>query len=225
MAKAKIKEVATEPIIVEVDLDMDKRRLDFITKFILDSGSDDLPTFGGSYVGGIFLQQVPSELASCIKAILDSGVEISSYLEIGVASGGTTFIINHFFHPSRIVLIDDNKHPKTKYRSTILRGIVTEQIVGNSHTPAIINNVIGPFDLILLDGDTGYDATMADISNYTPHLAKGGFLILHDTANSGQGIYHVVKELAHGTNDFTLIGEWIADSGPSCGIALFRKEG
>ncbi len=210
-----------EPIIVEVDLDMDKHRLDFITQFILDSGSDDLPTFGGSFVGGIYLQQVPSEFASCIKAILDSGVEISSYLEIGVASGGAAFIISHFFHPTRIVLIDDNQHPKAKYRKEILKGIVTEQFIGNSHTQSIIDSVTGPFHLILLDGDTGYEAIMADINNYASKLNSGGFLAIHDTANSGFGVYQVVGELSQGS-DYKLIGEWI-DS-VSCGIALFRKE-
>jgi len=201
----------------------DPHPLEEIEKVIMASGSDDLVTFGGSYIGGVYLQQVPSELSSCIKAILDSGKEIMSYLEIGVAAGGTTFIINHFFHPFRIVLIDDNQHPKVKFRSAILRGVATEQKIGNSHNQEIIDSVSGPFDLILLDGDTGYDATMADISNYTSKLTAGGFLILHDTANSGQGVYHVVKELAQGT-EFTLVGEWISGSGPSCGIALFRKD-
>lgn len=194
-----------------------------IEQFILDSGSDDLPTFGGSFCGGIYLQQVPSEFASCIKAILDSGVEISSYLEIGVAAGGTAFIINHFFHPTRIVLIDDNQHPKTKYRKEILGDISTEQIVGNSHIQTIIDSVTAPFDLVFLDGDTGYDSTMADIANYASKLVKGGFLVLHDTANKGQGVYQVVQELSKGQK-FALVGEWIASTGPSCGIALFRKD-
>jgi len=197
-----------------------------IESFISAAGSDDLPTFGGSFVGGIYLQQVPSELASCIKAIMatsNSNSPINSYLEIGVAAGGTAFIINHFFHPSRIVLIDDNQHPKSKHRAAILQGINTEQIIGNSHDYNIIDRVDGLFDLIVLDGDTSYEGTLADVSNYLPKLAKGGFLVLHDTANLGLGVCRVVEELRQGTN-LAFLGEWIAKEVPSCGNVLFRKE-
>lgn len=214
-------EVPIEGGIVEFKVIYNPYSLEEIEKFILTLGSDDLPAFGGTFMGGVYLQQVPSELASCIKAILDSGKEIKSYLEIGVAAGGMAFIINHFFKPSRIVLIDDNQHPKSKLRPSILQGIVTEQAIGNSHEQRVIDSVTGSFDLVFFDGDTGYEATMADVSNYASKLTKGGFLALHDTANKGFGVCRAVKELAQGY-DFTLVGEWIEST--TCGIALFRKE-
>ena len=67
-----------------------------IIDFILASGSDDLATFGGKHEGGIHCQQIPDELAPCILAILESGETINAYLEIGVAAGGTTFLVNHY---------------------------------------------------------------------------------------------------------------------------------
>jgi len=67
-----------------------------IEQFVLDAGSDDLPTFGGSFEGGIHCQQIPDEIGPCIHAILGSGLDLRSYLEIGVAAGGTTFLFDHF---------------------------------------------------------------------------------------------------------------------------------
>jgi len=194
-----------------------------IEKFITSCGSDDLPTFGGSFVGGIYLQQVPSELALCIKSILDSGQDIQSYLEIGVAAGGTVFIINHFFHPSKIILIDDNQHPKVKFRASILKDIATTQIIGNSHDPKIFNDKTSTFDLIFLDGDNSYEGTMADITNYSPKLNPGGFLAIHDTGFKSWGVSQAVRELID-NKKLAFIGEWIAKEGPFCGIALFRKD-
>lgn len=208
---------------VAFDAVYDPYSIEEIEKFITASGSDDLPTFGGSFIGGIYLQQVPSEMAACIKAIFDSGKEVKSYLEIGVAAGGTVFIINHFFKPSRIVLIDDNKHPKSKFRPAILQGIPAEQVIGNSHEPRVIDSVDGEFDLVVLDGDTGYEGTMADVINYASKITKGGFLILHDTANKGLGVCRAAEGLPRG-NDFVLVGEWIASEGAACGVALFRKD-
>jgi predicted O-methyltransferase YrrM len=218
-------EVAQEVIQEVINEIYDPYSIEEIEKFIMGAGSDDLPTFGGSVVGGIYLQQVPSELASCIKSLIDSGQAIQSYLEVGVAAGGTTFIINHFFHPSRIVLIDDNQHPKSRFRASILRGIPTTEIIGNSHEEKVITNTntTEPFDFIFLDGDNSYEGTMADVTNYASKLTSGGFLAIHDTGFKSWGVSKVVRELVDGS-DFTFIGEWIAKEGPFCGIALFRKD-
>jgi predicted O-methyltransferase YrrM len=196
--------------------------IDEIEEFILTLGSDDLPTFGGSFKGGIFLQQVPSEIASCINTIVTSDIPTNSYLEIGSASGGATFVINHFLHPSNITIIDDNKHPRSSLRQGILQGIPFNEVIGNSHDQAVIDSITGPFDLILFDGATSYEEVSSDIANYIPKLSDSGVLIIHDTFNPGLGTHRISKELSQDPN-LTLLGEYIATDGPACGIALFKK--
>src|SRR3972149_4521353 len=93
-----------------------------IEQFVIDAGSDHVPTFGGKYEGGMQIQQIPDEIAPCIMAILKSGEPIKNYLEIGVAAGGMVALINHYFHPGKIVLIDDNAHPKHHIRPYVLDG-------------------------------------------------------------------------------------------------------
>jgi cephalosporin hydroxylase len=195
-----------------------------IEQFILDAGSDSLSVFGGTHEGGIHIQQVPDELAPCIAAILKSDEQITSYLEIGVAAGGTTFIFNHFFQPEKTVLIDDNRHPKHVLRPEILKEIERLEIIGNSRDPEIVEQITGSFDLIVIDGDHSYEGVKADIDNYLPMLRKGGFLVLHDTVFEGPdwGVSQMVAELKNG---FTLliIGEYRSTKYPVCGLALFRK--
>lgn len=199
-----------------------KYSVEEIKQFIIDAGSDSLAVFGGAYEGGIHIQQVPDELAPCILAILNSGVAIESVLEIGAASGGTTFVVDHFFKPGAVVLIDDNTHPKHTLRPDILKDVARQEIIGNSRHQAVIDQVKGPFDLLIIDGDHSYEGVKADIDNYLPLLRKGGFLLLHDSILPDWGVPRMVKELKEGT-DVLLVDEYVSQDGPKCGVALFRK--
>jgi len=196
-----------------------------VEQFIRKAGSDDIPTFGGDFEGGIHCQQIPDELAPCITAILDSGEAIDNYLEIGAAAGGTAFIINHFFPWASIVLVDDNKHSKAPLRAEILHGIAHQELVGSSGDAEVIASAEqeGLYDLILIDGDHNYPGVKADVDNYLPMLRPGGFLILHDSAKIEWGVGQVVTELK-ADKGMEFVGEYVSPTHPSpCGCALFRK--
>ncbi len=140
--------------------------LALIEQFILDAGSDNLGVFGGKFEGGIHCQHVPDEMASCILAILESGLPIKTYLEIGVAAGGTTFLMNHFFHLEKIILIDDNKHHKAGLRAEVLKNINYREIIGRSdaeESVRIISDLDILFDIILIDGDHSYEGVNGDV--------------------------------------------------------------
>lgn len=201
-----------------------KYTIEEIRQFIIDAGSDNLAVFGGSYEGGIHIQQVPDELAPCIHKMMVSGESIGSLLEIGAAAGGTTFVLDHFFGPGTIVLIDDNKHPKHTLRPDILKDVSREELIGSSRNRDIIARAKGPFDLILIDGDHSYQGVKEDVDNYLPKLRKGGFLLLHDSATRQWGcdVPLVVEELKQGMK-VLLIEEYVSHDGPKCGLALFRK--
>ena len=199
-----------------------------IERFILEAGSDHLPTFGGKFEGGIQCQQVYDELAPCIKAILDSKTPINSYLEIGAAAGGSAYIINHYFNPKTIVLIDDNQHPKAHIRPYILRDIPHGEIIGNSHDQSTIASLrrLGVlFDAILVDGDHLYSGAKMDVENYYDFLRPGGFLIFHDSqiGQEPYGCKQVAKETKQDTDKWQFVDEYISKTGKVCGICLFRK--
>lgn len=197
-----------------------------IEDFIIESGSDDLATFGGTHEGGIHCQQIPDEIALCILKIIESDEEILSYLEIGVAAGGTTFLFNHFFHPQRIVLIDDNKHHKAGLRASILKGMKYEEIINRSDSEEAISAAFerAPYDIILIDGDHHYPGIKLDVITYLPMIVPGGFLILHDSSLPEWGVARVVRELK-ANPEVEFIGEYISQKhNRPLGVTLFRKK-
>ena len=211
--KAKILDLETKLSLAEIE------------KFIEDAGSDDLPVFGGTYQGGIHVQQIPDEIAPCILAILETKEKIASYFEIGVAAGGTTFLFNHFFDLKQIVLLDDNKHPEAGLRADILKDIKYTEVIGNSHDEESVAKVADfePFDIILIDGDHSYAGVKLDVTLFLPYLRPGGFLILHDSIRPEFDVQKAVKELK-ADERMEFIDEYISKKHSSpCGIALFKK--
>jgi predicted O-methyltransferase YrrM len=196
-----------------------------IEEFIIQAGSDHLRTFGGKLEGGANIQQVPSEISRCIHTILSMGYPIKNYLEIGSASGGSAFLINHFFKPEKIVLVDDNRHPKAKLRQEILKDVERVEIIGDSHSDEVISKVYGldlEFDLIHIDGDHSYSGALKDIINYIP-LVTQGLIMMHDIkCKACFGVEKLFQELKAFDN-LTCIGEFVADAEPICGIGLLHK--
>lgn len=197
-----------------------------IEQYILDAGSDSLAVFGGKYEGGLHLQQVPDELAPCLKEILDSGERIETYLEIGAAAGGTACLIADLIKPITIVIVDDNQHPKHELRELILDAVIYHEIIGNSRDPEIVIKALdmGPYDFMIIDGDHSYVGVKTDVENYLPMLREGGFLMLHDTATRQWGceVPDLVEELKD-DDRVQLVGEYVSEKYPICGITLFRK--
>lgn len=200
----------------------ESNKLETIEQFIIDAGSDDLPTFGGKFEGGVHVQQIPDELAPCILAIIESGWIIKSYLEIGVAAGGLTSIMNNFFKPGNIVLVDGNNHHKARLRPDVLQGIKREEIIGDVHDLEVVKRASGAYDMIILDADLSYEGTAKEIFNYVSMLNQGGFLMFHDSVYSAD-VARIVSELKL-ESDFEFIGEYVSAKQKPCGVALFRKE-
>lgn len=201
-------------------------RINEIQEFILNAGSDNISVFSGRFEGGVNCQQVPDEFAQAIAAMQESVREIDNYLEIGVAAGGTTYHMNYFFSPEKIVLVDDNMHPKAPLRPEILDGLTRrKEIIGKSGSDAVKAEVAAlglKYDLIVIDGDHSYEGVKADVDNYLPYLADGGFLLFHDSALPDWGVMAVVAELK-GSKDLEFIGEYKSTMRAPLGIALFRK--
>lgn len=200
----------------------DKVVPELIEQFIIGAGSDSVKVFGGQYEGGIHCQQAPDEFAAFIKHLLDSGETIRAYLEIGAAAGGTTYIINHFFKPERIVLIDSNAHPKSSLRPAILEGIDRQEIIGCSRDPEVIAQAGYVYDLIIIDGERTYEGVSADAKNFAPLVRAGGFIAIHDSTLKARGITQAVDELRE-DHGLEFVEEFMSTKRAPLGIALFRK--
>lgn len=201
-------------------------KIEEIKEFILNAGSDNISVFSGKFEGGVNCQQVPDEFAAAIAAMQEYRREIGNYLEIGVAAGGTTYHMNYFFSPEKIVLIDDNMHIKAPLRAEILAGIPDrKEIIGKSGSDRVKEEIAAlglKYDLIVIDGDHTYAGVKADVDNYLPYLADGGIVMFHDSALPDWGVVAVVAELK-GSKDLDFIGEYKSQMRAPLGIALFKK--
>jgi predicted O-methyltransferase YrrM len=195
-----------------------------IEQFILDAGSDNLTVFGGSHAGGVFCQQNSDELADLIHTILETGEPINTYLELGAAAGGSVYIINHFFNPAKLVMVDDGQHPRAWMRKTILQGLSYSNIAGISYSESVIEAAakFAPYDLIFVDADHTYPSVRADVTLYLPLLRPGGFMAMHDSIYFGGDVGRVVREL-RADPQVEFIAEFVSKKYEPLGTALFRK--
>ena len=197
-----------------------------IMEYVLKAGSDCIDTFGGDYVGGIHLQQIPDEITPCVVELKKHNIK--SLLEIGSASGGNIALLNHFLDLDSVVIVDDNLHGKSPLRKEITKNAKPVEIIGDSHSSKILSSfkkVASKFDLMIIDGDHSYNGVKQDFKDYTPFLNDGGVLMFHDTIHwSTPGVKRFVGELKN-KKGFSLINEYISETHVhACGIALFKKE-
>ncbi len=187
-------------------------------------GSARLATFGGTYEGGVGLQQNPDEIARCLHDIIASGMVVNSYLEIGAASGGLTLLVNHYFTPQTIVLVDSNEYDVCKARVDNLNGVRRVEVIGKSDDAELVNFIAlatGYFDLVMIDAAHDYASVRMDVDLYLPLVRLGGLLLLHDSALPDLGVQRVVTELKV-DKAVEFVQEYVAGE-HACGIAVFKR--
>ena len=117
-------------------------------------------------------QQRFSELHPFLNKVISNNCKI--VLEIGAADGGLSFIFSKLF--TRVVALD-KYHTATYDTNNIIR------LTLDSHNPGpLFKRIIelGPYDLILIDGDHSYEGVKKDFEIYSPLLALGGIVAFHD---------------------------------------------
>jgi cephalosporin hydroxylase len=120
-------------------------------------------------------------------------------LEIGTAKGGTLFLFCHFAAPDASIISVDlplgrfgggypvwregvyNRFAKADQRLHLIRD--------DSHLPGTFDQVRRmlngrPIDLLFIDGDHTYEGVKTDFWRYSPLVASGGCVALHDIVRS-----------------------------------------
>ncbi len=155
------------------------------------------------------------------KLLVDEMPESFSFLEIGVYKGQILSLIQMLADMSakkpKIVgvtpLFDApfanyNRGPfiENIYRQFQLIMSNTIILDGLSQDSKISSTVsdMAPFDMVYIDGDHSYEATVFDIKNYGNMIKKGGFLIVddcNDYKNIPEGIFKGIIEVSNAVKD------------------------
>ena len=198
-----------------------------ITRLIERAGSDHLPTFGGEFEGGYYIQQAPRELAGllvCLKRF-----KIRSYLQIGIAAGGAERLICECLKIGDLTIIDDGRHPKFRVWNNQNRpalekqGVCVTQHIGNSHAPeahTFLTQCEKAFDLVGLDGDHTPEGVRMDWELIRPFVVPETAVWLHDISTK------LLPPAEHGCSELwnALRGRHkvLYETYQRCGIGLLR---
>lgn len=137
-------------------------------------------------VGGQLLQN-EAELAFAVTLVRLLRPE--TVVEIGVASGGTLWAFGSVCAPSAtIVYIDPSPNASCdEIAACLLRSGYRPVRVPQSSQRAIatVTSALGgrKIDLLHIDGDHSYEGCMRDWELYSPLVASGGVVLLHDADN------------------------------------------
>lgn len=130
----------------------------------------------------------PCQKASEIIAFLEWAAEKEpkTVVEIGVAMGGTTYLLANAI-PSvwKVIGVDFFPRNRRALKSVIREGVRMDFVTGNSSSPetvAKVKDILGgrEVDLLLIDGDHAYDAAFKDYEAYRPLVRNGGWIAFHD---------------------------------------------
>jgi predicted O-methyltransferase YrrM len=108
--------------------------------------------------------------------------------EIGVAAGGTSFVLTGIASPDAIVVLLDLAFPPGRARALRAFGRARQSVVcvaGDSHTEetrARVEQALHgrPLDVLFIDGDHRYEGARADFERYAPLVRHGGIVAFHD---------------------------------------------
>lgn len=197
---------------------------------IEDAGSDNREVFGGTWTGGYHIQQDPEEFAQLLSVLQKEGV--ATYLQIGIAAGGSERYIAEACDIAGLVVIDDGRHPNNRvWRSQNKpaiegRDVKVTEFIGNSHAQSahdFLGTLEGSkFSLIGIDGDHSPGGVRLDWELIQPYIGNKGLVWLHDIHLAIPGQTGARELWQHLKKDSRF--EVILETSGRFGIGLLRKK-
>lgn len=173
-----------------LDIDAIKKKdpsYNIILDKVKNAGVSNVAYFknGYSFEGGLLLQQNPYEYAA-LASFLRATPDLKFYLEIGSASGGSCYFLNEICNFSKIVSIDDGRHPQANHqKANFFKLNNFTQYLGDSHSTKayefLSQVALEPIDVAFIDGDHSFIGVKQDLELVLKFSRKGTILVFHDT--------------------------------------------
>lgn len=161
-------------------------------------------------------------------------LERARMAEIGRFKGGSTFVTAAAMTPGSTLVSYDLHVPSVpgltgpqldrELREALDRfgiGGSVELVVADSR---VVDLPEGPLDLLFVDGDHSYDGCSADIQRWSPLVASGGHLVLHDAIDTG-GYGNVYPGVARACDELGAGGDFEQVPGAGTMAHFVRRAG
>jgi hypothetical protein len=211
-------------------LEMNEDRLLFFLKN--EAGVSEKDYYGANFSGNLEIKQIPEEYLRLLEFFKTSN--ITNYLELGVANGGS-FFVNCIFLQNTILSGDcvdsltyrDIPHvqqTEEKILSKInkLNAFFPQKQFSfiNSTTDNFFKNICNKkYCCIFIDADHSYEGVFSDYQNSLNYIKNNGYIIFHDIANASTGVARCWNEIK---GNHTLVGEFVHPHIKNCGIGVLQ---
>lgn len=208
----------------------DERLFKFLDEEVGVSQTD---YFCAKFAGNLQVQQIPIEYLGLLKFFKSNN--ISTYLELGVANGGS-FFINSIFSQKTTNLIHcvdclaykDAPHVRQTFdkinnKVSKLKEFFPEKTINffNMTTDEFFDQNSQTYDCIFIDADHSYEGVMKDYVNSLKFVNKNGWLIFHDINNDDTGVCKAWNEVK---NNHKIESIFSHEFSKGCGIGILRME-
>jgi hypothetical protein len=208
----------------------DERLFKFLDEEVGVSQTD---YFCAKFAGNLQVQQIPVEYLGLLNFFKSNN--ISTYLELGVANGGS-FFINSIFSQKTTNLIHcvdclaykDAPHvqqtfDKINNKVSKLKEFFPEKTINffNMTTDEFFDQNSQTYDCIFIDADHSYEGVMKDYVNSLKFVNKNGWLIFHDINNDDTGVCKAWNEVK---NNHKIESIFSHEFSKGCGIGILRME-
>ena len=110
-----------------------------------------------------------------VASLAEKAFEKPTIVNIGVFRCASMYCLRAGSPKARIIGIDIEK-----CTVPIQKGLEAEFVTGDSRVVVSAPMFKDPIHVLFIDGDHHYEVVKADIDNWAPKIAMGGFLVLHD---------------------------------------------
>jgi hypothetical protein len=177
-----------------------------------EAGSSQPDYFYSNKKGNLTLQQIPQEYVNLLDVFKNNN--INSYLELGVANGGSFFLNSIFLQKTCNVLhcVDNLAYKDTHIKQTKskitdkverLKKLFPEKEIHffNTTTDLFFTENKLYYDCIFIDADHSYDGVSKDFKNALKCINKHGIIIFHDIGNKDTGVAQLWSEIKQKYSD------------------------
>lgn len=205
-----------------------------LVKFLSEeAGVNDTTYFNAKLHGNLRLQQIPEEYSQLLTFFRTA--DIKSYLELGVALGGSFFLNSIFLQKSlekshcvdslayRDIPWVQQTYEKINAKVERLKEYFVDKefVFYNLTTDDFFIQNKQYYDCIFIDADHDYDGVMKDYRNSLKFINTGGYLVFHDISNDRTGVARCWEEVKK-ERQSSVVYEFCHTTLKNCGIGVIK---